>query len=344
MNIAVIEANDFNNDGFVDLFVGSRNYPFIYGVNPTSFLMQNDGQGHFKDVAPSIAPELVNMGMLTGASWVDVDGDHQLELVVVGEWMAPHIFKYNKGLFSELKSNLNELNGWWQTIQVADINKDGKMDFIIGNVGENFYLQPNKKQPAKLFVNDFDKNGIKDKVVTYTVDGKDMPVVVKRELEEMVPSIKKHSLKHIEYAKKSIQEIFSPEDIKSAIVKDFDFSSSIIAINKGGGQFEIMALPVMAQLSSINAIEVADLNKDGKLDLILGGNHFDYQPQYERLDASFVEVFLQTSKMQFELMDPLQSGILLKGQMRDIKKINRLGKDHFIMLQNNDYPILFQLN
>jgi hypothetical protein len=284
------------------------------------------------------------MGMLTGASWVDVDGDHQLELVVVGEWMAPHIFKYNKGLFSELKSNLNELNGWWQTIQVADINKDGKMDFIIGNVGENFYLQPNKKQPAKLFVNDFDKNGIKDKVVTYTVDGKDMPVVVKRELEEMVPSIKKHSLKHIEYAKKSIQEIFSPEDIKSAIVKDFDFSSSIIAINKGGGQFEIMALPVMAQLSSINAIEVADLNKDGKLDLILGGNHFDYQPQYERLDASFVEVFLQTSKMQFELMDPLQSGILLKGQMRDIKKINRLGKDHFIMLQNNDYPILFQLN
>lgn len=344
MNIAVIEANDFNNDGFVDLFVGSRNYPFIYGVNPTSFLLQNDGQGHFKDVAPSIAPELVNMGMLTGASWVDVDGDHQLELVVVGEWMAPHIFKYNKGLFSELKSNLNELNGWWQTIQVADINKDGKMDFIIGNVGENFYLQPNKKQPAKLFVNDFDKNGIKDKVVTYTVDGKDMPVVVKRELEEMVPSIKKHSLKHIEYAKKSIQEIFSPEDIKSAIVKDFDFSSSIIAINKGGGQFEIMALPVMAQLSSINAIEVADLNKDGKLDLILGGNHFDYQPQYERLDASFIEVFLQTSKMQFELMDPLQSGILLKGQMRDIKKINRLGKDHFIMLQNNDYPILFQLN
>jgi len=344
MNISVIAANDFNNDGFVDLFIGARNYPFVYGQNPTSFLMQNDGTGHFKDVTPAIAPDLVNIGMLTGANWVDIDGDNKMELVVVGEWMAPHIFKYTNGRFTALKSNLNELNGWWQTVQTADLNNDGKMDLIIGNVGENFYLQPSKSKPVKLFVNDFDKNGIKDKVITYTVGGKDMPVVVKRELEEMVPSIKKHSLKHIEYANKSIQEIFSPEDVKAAIVKTLDYPSSIIAINKGGGQFEIMVLPAMTQLSCINNIEVSDLNKDGKLDLILGGNHFDYQPQYERLDASFVEVLIQKQNSQFEVLDPTQSGILLKGQMRDIKKINRLGKSHFLFLQNNEFPLLFQLN
>ena len=344
MNVSVIIANDFNKDGFVDLFVGSRNYPFVYGQNPTSFLMQNDGTGHFKDVTSTMAPALANIGMLTGASWVDIDGDKQLELVVVGEWMAPHIFKYKNGGFEELSSNLNELNGWWQTIQIADVNKDGKMDLIIGNVGENFYLQPSKNQPAKLFVNDFDKNGIKDKVVTYTVDGKDMPVVVKRELEEMVPSIKKHSLKHIEYANKSIQEIFAAEDIKASIVKTFDYASSIVAINKGGGQFEIVKLPTMTQLSSINAIEVADLNLDGKLDLIVGGNHFDYQPQYERLDASFVEVLIQKQGAQFEVLDPTKSGILLKGQMRDIKKVIKNGKIHFLFLQNNDFPTMFQLN
>ena len=344
MNVSVIIANDFNKDGFVDLFVGSRNYPFVYGQNPTSFLMQNDGTGHFKDVTSTMAPALANIGMLTGASWVDIDGDKQLELVVVGEWMAPHIFKYKNGRFEELSSNLKELNGWWQTIQTADVNKDGKMDLIIGNVGENFYLQPSKNQPAKLFVNDFDKNGIKDKVVTYTVDGKDVPVVVKRELEEMVPSIKKHSLKHIEYANKSIQEIFAAEDIKASIVKTFDYASSIVAINKGDGQFEIMALPAMTQLSSINAIEVADLNLDGKLDLIVGGNHFDYQPQYERLDASFVEVLIQKQGAQFDVLDPTKSGILLKGQIRDIKKVNKNGKTHFLFLQNNEFPIMFQLN
>ena len=282
--------------------------------------------------------------MLTGANWADIDGDKQMELVVVGEWMAPHIFKFQNEKLVELKSNLNDLNGWWQTLQVADMNHDGKMDLIIGNVGENFYLQPSKENPVKLFVNDFDKNGIKDKVVTYTVDGKEKPVVVKRELEEMVPAIKKNSLKHIQYANKSIQEIFQAEDIKASIIKTLNYASSIIAINKGGGQFEIVKLPAMTQMSSINAIEVADLNKDGKLDLVLGGNHFDYQPQYERLDASFVDVLLQKQNGQFEVLDPTKSGILLKGQMRDIKKINRLGKDQFLLLQNNDYPVLFQPN
>ena len=344
MNIAAIAPNDFNKDGFVDLFVGARNYPFVYGIDPTSFLLQNDGKGHFVDVTASKAPGLSNIGMLTGASWADIDGDNQNELLVVGEWMAPHIFKYRNEKFAEIKSNLNALNGWWQSMQTADINKDGKMDIIIGNIGENFYLQPSIKQPAKLFVNDFDKNGIKDKVVTYTVDGKDKPVVVKRELEEMVPAIKKNNLKHIEYANKSIQEIFTPEDINSAVVKSFNYASSIIAINKGDGQFEIVRLPVMAQLSSINAIEVADLNKDGQLDLILGGNHFNFQPQYDRLDGSFVEVFIQHKKMQFELMDPAQSGILLKGQIRDIKKIKSVGKTNYLLLRNNDFPTIYQLN
>jgi len=344
MNISVIAPNDFNKDGFVDLFVGARNYPFVYGIDPTSFLLQNDGKGHFIDVTVKKAPGLLNIGMLTGASWADLDGDNQNELVVVGEWMAPFIFKNTNDKFTALKSNLNALSGWWQSLQIVDINKDGKMDFIIGNVGENFYLQPSKEQPVKLFVNDFDKNGIKDKVVTYTVDGKDKPVVVKRELEEMVPAIKKNNLKHIQYANKSVQEIFSVEDIKTAVVKTFNYSSSIIAINKGGGQFEIITLPIMAQMSSVNAIQIADLNNDGTLDLILGGNHFDYQPQYERQDASFIEVFLQQKNMQFELLDPAQSGILLKGQIRDIKKINRLGKSNFIFLQNNDYPLLYQLN
>jgi hypothetical protein len=344
MNISVIAPYDFNKDGFIDLFVGARNYPFVYGMNPTSFLFQNDGKGHFIDIAPSKVPAISNIGMVTDAKWVDIDGDQSSDLVIVGEWMSPHIFKNNKGQFKELSSNLNELNGWWQTVAFADVNNDGKQDLIMGNIGENFYLQPSKKSPVKLIVNDFDKNGIKDKVVTYTIEGKDKPVVVKRELEEMVPLIKKNNLKHIEYARKSIQEIFTPEDIKSSIIKIFDFATSIVALNKGGGNFEIVPLPAMTQLSSVNAIQVTDLNRDGKVDLLLGGNHFDYQPQYDRLDASFVDILVQNKNGQFDIVEPLKAGILLKGQMRDIKMVNRQGKEHFLFLQNNDYPVLYQLN
>ena len=111
MNISVIAPNDFNKDGFVDLFVGARNYPFVYGIDPTSFLLQNDGKGHFMDVTVAKAPGLTNIGMLTGANWADLDGDRQNELVVVGTWMAPHIFKYSNEKFTEIKSKLNAMNG-----------------------------------------------------------------------------------------------------------------------------------------------------------------------------------------------------------------------------------------
>jgi hypothetical protein len=128
MNISVIAPYDFNKDGFIDLFVGARNYPFVYGMNPTSFLFQNDGKGHFVDIAPSKVPAISSIGMVTDAKWVDIDGDQSSDLVIVGEWMSPQIFKNNKGQLKALPSNLNELNGWWQTIAFADVNSDGKQD------------------------------------------------------------------------------------------------------------------------------------------------------------------------------------------------------------------------
>jgi len=344
MNIAVAAVNDFNGDGFPDLFLGARSYPKEYGVDPTSFLFVNDGQGHFKDIAATKNKDISKIGMVTNALWADVVGDAAKELIIVGEWMAPRIFSYKKDHFVEVKTNLNTMFGWWQTIAVADVNKDGKQDLIIGNIGENFYLQPNQNNPVKLWLNDFDQNGNLDKVLTYTIDGKDKPVMVKHDLEEQIPSIKKNNLKHIDYAKRSIQELFPAELLHKSIVKQLTYCASVVAINKGNGNFAVEKLPVLAQMSCINSIYCADLNQDGFVDLVLGGNQFGFLPQFQRLDASLGDVLMNDGKGNFICKDAFETGLHLRGEVRDIKRIKVKKKDALLFLQNNEYPVLYQMN
>ena len=344
MNIAVAAVNDFNGDGFPDLFIGARNYPKVYGADPTSFLFVNDGNGHFTDIAATKNPDISKIGMVTNAVWADVVGDAAKELIIVGEWMTPRIFSFKKDHFEEVKNNLNNLFGWWQTIAVADVNNDGKQDLIIGNIGENFYLQPDEKNPVKLWLNDFDQNGILDKVLTYTIDGKDKPVVVKHDLEEQLPSIKKNNLKHVDYAKRSIQELFSKELIEKSVVKKFNYCASIVAINKGNGNFEIQKLPLMSQMSCINSFYCTDINHDGFVDIIDGGNQFGFLPQYQRLDANSGEVLMNDRKGNFTRTDPFETGLHLRGEVRDIQKIKLKKENALLFLQNNEYPVLFKMN
>ncbi|MBN8838004.1 MAG: VCBS repeat-containing protein [Sphingobacteriia bacterium] len=344
MNISVAAVNDFNGDGYPDIFIGARNYPRMYGENPTSFLFVNDGQGHFTDMAATKNPEISKIGMVTNAVWADIMGDSKKELIIVGEWMTPRIFSYVQDHFEEQKTSLNNMFGWWQTLTVADVNNDGKQDLILGNIGENFYLQPNAENPVKLWVNDFDQNGNKDKILTYTVDGKDKPVVVKSSLEEQLPSIKKNNLRNAEYATKSIQELFPPEILNKSIVKKFNYCSSVVAINNGNGNFTIQALPPLSQMSCINAFALTDINNDGYVDLICGGNQFGFMPQFERLDASLGDVLLNDGKGRFKWADAINTGLRLKGEVRDLKWLKINYQDMLLVLQNNEYPALFKMN
>jgi enediyne biosynthesis protein E4 len=344
MNTAVATAYDFNGDGYPDLFIGGRSIPREYGPSPESFLFMNDGKGHFNDIAKTKNPDIANIGMVTNALWADITGDKEKELIITGEWMAPRIFSFKKDHFEEIQSNLNNLFGWWETVAAADVNGDGKIDLILGNIGENFYLHPDSANPVKLWINDFDQNGVPDIVMTRTVDGKDMPVFLKHEMEDQLPLIKKQNLKNQDFAKKSIQDLFPSELLNKSLIKQFNYCSSIVAINKGNGQFAIQKLPQMLQLSSVNAIRITDINGDGYADIIAGGNEFGFLPQFGRLDASFGHVLLNNGSGQFTWIGPDHTGLELRGQVRDIAEIKSKSATYLLFLQNDQYPVLYKIN
>lgn len=344
MNISVAIYNDYDNDGDNDLFIGGRNVPMSYGVAADSYLLRNDGKGNFTDITASVIPALTAIGMVTAASWADINGDKQKELIIVGEWMNPEIFAYRNNKYEKLKTGLNNVSGWWKSVAVSDLDGDGDTDLVLGNCGQNFYLQPSPENPVKLWSNDFDQNGTTDKIISRTIDGKDVPVFLKRDLTEQLPSLKKQNLKYAEYATKSVQQLFTKEAISKSEIREFNYAFSCIAINDGKGNFTVQVLPPMVQLSCINAILCSDINNDGKVDLLMGGNDFNFLPQFSRMDASFGHMLINKGKAGFEWVPSNTSGLLVRGQITDIKELMIKGQRHFLFLQNSDFPALYHFN
>jgi enediyne biosynthesis protein E4 len=343
-NTSVIIAEDIDGDGYEDLFIGGRNKPYSYCTNAASYLWLSNGNGTFTDYTKQWCSSLANAGIITDAVFADFNNDQKKDLILAGEWMPVKIFQWKSNSFEEFKTNLDAASGWWQAIEVADLDGDGDLDLVLGNYGENFYLKPGSTTPVKLFMNDFDNNSVIDKLLSKTVDGKDVPVFLKRELQEQIPSLKKQNLKHADYATKTIQTLFQPDIIKKAEVKQVNYSSSCIAWNNGKGNFTIKALPAELQLSSINAIVCKDVNSDGKLDLIVAGNLFNFLPQFSRLDASYGWVVLNKGNQEWTVLQQAESGLFIKGQVKAIREIKGPAQNNtqFLFLQNNDVPVLYR--
>lgn len=341
LNTSCAVAFDLENDGDLDLYVGSRSIPGGYGYPTRSFIYRNDGN-HFTEVGELVAPDL-HYGMVTDAKMADMTGDGIDDLVIVGEWMSPKIYEIHNGHLKSWKTNLSQFSGWWYALETADIDADGDQDLILGNRGENFYLSGSSDAPLKLWVKDFDNNNTIDKILTRTIDGKDKPVLMLGDLTSQIPSLKKKNLKHSEYALKSIQELFSEDELKNVLTWHANYFKSCVAINNGNGEFKLEPFPDRVQLSSVNAILCKDLNNDGLKDVVLGGNDSGFLPQFSELDASYGHVLLN-NKGSFKLVDNKTSGFFVKGEIRSLKelKINQL--DNILVGINNSKPELFKIH
>jgi hypothetical protein len=341
-NSCLLLPFDLDNDGDMDLFAATRCMPMNYGITPESYVYVNDGKGGFTLLPKEQMGPLADAGMISGADWVS-DGKGHQSLVVVGDWMAPRQFSWSNNRFTEINTNLSGLQGWWQTVKAADLDGDGDDDLVLGNLGRNFYLKPDSANPVKLWINSFSQSMLPEKIITRTIDKKDVPVFLKRDLTDQIPILKKQNLKHQDYGHKSIQELFDDAMIKSSIVKKVTYTSSCIAWNEGNGKYTITELPAVVQLSSVNAILITDINGDGKKDLIMGGNLTHFQPQFSRIDASYGHVMMNMGNRKWSYVNTPESGILVKGDIRDIKEMNINNTRNFIFLPNDEFPYMYTL-
>ncbi len=241
--------------------------------------------------------------------------------------------------------SLSNSAGWWNVIKPADLDNDGDIDFVVGNLGSNSRITASKDRPAQLYVGDFENNGTVEQVIScYTEDGKAYPMVLKNDLQKHVPSIKKRFVKYTDYAGKSVQEVFPEEELKKAVVKKVTQSNTAVLWNEGNGQFTLKSLPLQAQFSPVFGIEVFDYNQDGQPDILLTGNFFDLVPEMGRYDANFGLLLQGQGKANFTVIPATQSGLRVRGQVRKMQQVRGANNQTFILLaKNNEQAQVFSL-
>jgi enediyne biosynthesis protein E4 len=331
---------DFNKDGFVDLFIGGRAMPWAYGQVPRSYLLQNDGAGKFKDVTAEHAKDLANAGFVTRAVWFDLDKDGDKDLICSFEWGGIDAWINNNGQFT--RKALTDKKGWWNFVLPCDIDNDGDIDLVAGNLGLNSRLKASENEPVRLYYNDFDENGKKEQVLTYYVQGKEIPFANKSELEKQMPVLKKNFLYAEDFAKARLNDLFPSDKLKAAKVLTANYFSNAILINDGHLQFTTQALPWDAQLTSYRDAAIINANNDNLPDLLLGGNYYDNNIEMGRYDADWGTLLINKGNDHFEVEKP--NGLPIKGQVRRIQKMEVAKKDAFVLARNNDSVMVIRFS
>jgi hypothetical protein len=340
-NASCITALDYDKDGDEDIFIGGRSVPLVYGTVPESFLLRNDN-GVFTNVTEQVALPLQKMGMVTDAAWEDFTGDGNKELVVVGEWMPITIFSYNAQQKKFSATPINHSSGWWNCVKAADVDGDGDMDFVAGNLGLNSKIRGDSARPAKLYVNDFDKNGRKECIISiYKSDGKEYAYYMRPDLTAQLPVLKKELLTFAAYAGKTVEETFSAGQLQSSEFKKADEFRSCVFINNGNG-FTKRPLPSRAQVSPVFALLIDDVNNDGRKDIVAGGNLYGLKPELGRYDADYGTVLLGNSIKGFTYLSPQQSGFFYQGQVRDIATVKTGNGQLMLVSRNNESLMVFK--
>ena len=336
---------DIDSDGDLDLFVGGRNEPGAYPKAPRSYILFNDN-GVLRDYTISIAPALNRLGMVTSALWTDTDNDGDYDLIVVGEWMYPHIFINNGFLLSETSPELrlDKYSGWWNSVNGGDFDNDGDIDYVLGNLGWNSRYKPTLENPIKMYVNDFDKNGSQDHIMTTNENGKEVVIRLRDALVQQMPTLQKRFPSYGDFAKAGVRNLFTPADIDTAYVLNASIFSSVVLENIGKGKFQIHILPSLAQSSPIFGTYIEDINGDGNLDILCSGNFYGADTEMWRYDANPGNIIYGDGKMNFMCKAIKDEGLMLKGDTRGLAIIRLANENSLAMVVgvNNKVPQLFE--
>lgn len=346
IDASCVKACDIDYDGDVDLFIGGRVVPGKYGVNPSSYLLINDGTGVFSDESERRLGPMSSMGMVSDAMWVDLNKDKKIDLIMVGEWMPITILIQNEtGSFTDETEayGLANTNGWWNTIEGADFDKDGNFDFVVGNLGLNSRLRSSVDEPVSMIIGDIDNNNSLDHIVTYYNQGTQYPFITRDQLVKQIPAMRRQFLKYDNFKDVKLENIVDASMQQRFMLKEVQTFASVYIKNQGNKKMSVIPLPKEAQWFPIFSFCIDDVNGDGNLDLMAAGNFGAVQPDFGRYDAGYGLVLIGDGMQKFTPLEGRQSGFIIRGQGRDVQRVKTENGNLFLVSRNNDSIKSFSL-
>ena len=340
-----VRASDFDKDGDLDLFVGTRVNPSYYGQPCDQFILINDGKGRFENRTERLAPSLTKLGMVTDAAWFDYDGNGFDDLLIVGDWMpVTLLLNDGKTLNKSTTPGLDSTEGWWNTIHAGDLDNDGDTDFVLGNLGLNSKFRPDAGHPVNMLVNDFDQNGSVEQIFAFERDGKLYPYALRQDMIKQMSSLKKKFLYYKDYANKTVDQIFDPSLIEKATRLTFTEPRTSLLINNGQEGFSLMPLPVQAQFSPVYGISLTDIDRDNDPDIVIGGNLYSVKPEIGRYDAMKGLVLRNDGNNKFEPLPAGTSGIDIRGEVRHVIPLKSKSGEVLALVRNNNSIVFYKLS
>lgn len=327
-----IAVADYNEDGNADIFIGGSTSPGNYGLIPESFLLTIIN-GEVKDITP---PQLKKAGMIKSAHWVDLDKNGWFDLVLAGEWMLVSIYYGNKDGLDAAPYGMSQTYGWWNKLQFADLDNDGDLDIIAGNLGLNTRYMGTFEKPVTMVVSDFDNNGSTDCLISTYVKNNSYPISIRDYVLDQMPYLRKKYLRYNQYSGATVTDIFTPEQLAKASSFLANNMSSLVFINNGRADFTLKILPPEAQFFPVKAIQCMDINRDGNLDLLLAGNDYSTEVETGRNDAGIGLLLFGNGKGDFKPVPVTESGFYVPGDVKCLESISIKGNRCFIAGKNKD--------
>lgn len=344
-----VRAVDYDHDGDLDLFVSGRVDPWNYPKPVSSFIFRNDskpGQVKFTDVTDAVAKDLKNIGLVCDAVFTDYDNDGWPDLILAGEWMPITFLKNEKGVFKNTTNatGISKNTGWWNTIAPGDFDNDGDIDYVVGNMGQNSFYRASEKYPVHITAADFDKNGSFDAFPSLFLpdkngEKKEFPAQTRDDIVKQMIGMRSRFQNYKTFAEATIDKLFTPEQMKSALRLEANNFQSVYLRNDGNGKFTMQALPQQAQFSVLNGIVTGDFDGDGNLDLVINGNDYGTEVTVGRYDALNGLLLKGDGAGNFKPLSILQSGIFIPGNGKALVQFRNSKGNNLLAASQNSGPM-----